>query len=73
MTVLGRSAQAADGAHGIAVDANDTASLATALAQAAQLSPSGKIDHLVITIGSRTSPPPFAALQRADLEQAFGT
>ncbi|WP_202211392.1 SDR family oxidoreductase, partial [Escherichia coli] len=28
---------------------------------------------LVITIGSRTSPPPFAPLQRADLEQAFGT
>ncbi|MRS99576.1 SDR family oxidoreductase [Ralstonia pickettii] len=70
VTVLGRSAKAADGIRGIAVDANDTASLAAALAQAAG---AGKIDHLVITIGSRTSPPPFASLQRADLEQAFGT
>lgn len=73
VTVLGRSAKAGDGIQGVAVDANDTASLAGALAQAARLSPSGKIDHLVITIGSRTSPPPFASLQRADLEQAFGT
>lgn len=70
VTVLGRSAKADDGIRGIAVDANDTASLAAALAQAAG---AGKIDHLVITIGSRTSPPPFASLQRADLEQAFGT
>jgi NAD(P)-dependent dehydrogenase (short-subunit alcohol dehydrogenase family) len=38
-----------------------------------QAAAGGKIDHLVITIGSRTSPPPFASLQRADLEQGFGT
>ena len=73
VTVLGRSAKTEDGIAGIAVDANDTASLASALAQAAKLSPSGKIDHLVITIGSRSSPPPFASLQRSDLEQGFGT
>ena len=70
VTVLGRSAKTAGGIHGIAVDANDTASLGSALVQAAA---GGKIDHLVITIGSRTSPPPFASLQRADLEQGFGT
>lgn len=70
VTVLGRSAKAGDGIDGIAVDANDTASLAGAVAQAAV---TGKIDHLVITIGSRTSPPPLATLQRADLEQGFGT
>ena len=70
VTVLGRSAKTDGGIHGIAVDANDTASLGSALVQAAA---GGKIDHLVITIGSRTSPPPFASLQRADLEQGFGT
>lgn len=70
VTVLGRSARADDGIHGVAVDANDTASLASAFTQAAA---GGKIDHLVITIGSRASPPPFASLQRADLEQGFGT
>ena len=70
VTVLGRSAKTDGDVNGIAVDANDTATLASALAQAAV---GGKIDHLVITIGSRTSPPPFASLQRADLEQGFGT
>ena len=70
VTVLGRSAKADGGIQGIAVDANDTASLVSAFAQAAH---GGRIDHLVITIGSRTSPPPFAALQRSDLEQGFGT
>ncbi|CAJ0708200.1 SDR family oxidoreductase [Ralstonia mannitolilytica] len=70
VTVLGRSAKTHGDLHGIAVDANDTASLGRALAQAAD---GGKIDHLVITIGSRTSPPPFASLQREDLEQGFGT
>lgn len=70
VTVLGRSG-AADGAiAGIAVDANDTASLVRAMSQAAA---GGQVDHLVITIGSRKSPPPFASLQRADLEQGFGT
>lgn len=73
VTVLGRSAKPEGGIDGIAVDANDTASLSSALAQASKLSPSGKIDHLVITIGSRSSPPPFASLQRGDLEQGFGT
>lgn len=72
VTMLGHSAKATDGTHGIAVDTNDTASLAGASAQAAGLSPNGKIDRLVITIGSRTSPPPFTSLQRADLERAFG-
>ena len=70
VTVLGRSAKTDGSIHGIAVDANDTASLGSALVQAAD---GGKIDHLVITIGSRTSPPPVASLQRADLEQGFGT
>jgi len=49
VTVLGRSAKTDGGIHGIAVDANDTASLGSALVQAAA---GGKIDHLVITIGS---------------------
>ncbi|WP_439890658.1 SDR family oxidoreductase [Ralstonia sp. 25C] len=70
VTVLGRSAKTEGGLDGIAVDANDTAALSSALAQAAA---GGQIDHLIITIGSRTSPPPFALLQRADLEQGFGT
>ncbi|MCO5401071.1 SDR family oxidoreductase [Ralstonia soli] len=70
VTVLGRSAKAEGDIDGIAVDANDTASLAGAFARAAG---TGKIDHLVITIGSRASPPPFASLQRGDLEQGFGT
>jgi NAD(P)-dependent dehydrogenase (short-subunit alcohol dehydrogenase family) len=70
VTVLGRSAAADGGIAGIAVDANETVSLGGAMAQAAA---GGKIDHLVITIGSRKSPPPFASLQRDDLEQGFGT
>ncbi|WP_296223079.1 SDR family oxidoreductase [Ralstonia sp. UBA689] len=70
VAVLGRSARTGDGIQGIAVDANDTVALAGALAQAAAV---GKIDHLVITIGSRASPPPFASLQLADLQIGFGT
>lgn len=70
VTVLGRSARTGGGIQGIAVDANDTPALTGALAQAAA---GGKIDHLVITIGSRTSPPPFASLQLVDLQTGFGT
>jgi NAD(P)-dependent dehydrogenase (short-subunit alcohol dehydrogenase family) len=65
VTVIGRSARAADNMRAAVADVTDSAALAQAFAAI------GKIDHLVLTAGARVGSPKLTELTRAELELAF--
>lgn len=67
VTILGRSAVAAGGVAARQVDLSDAQSIAAAF------DGMGRIDHLVLTAGSRIGSPKLAAMDIAEMRLAFDT